>query len=185
MRKRPQFDPRKAPPAPPWQQDIGVRAVPPRHIESALQRGVIAFFNAAVAPGDALLFAVPNGERRDPITAARLSGPPRPWLQGADTDDERGLLQLARPGGEGVLPGAADLVLLLPGGRLVLIELKRPKSAHGRPGRQSPMQKAFAFVAGRLGHDYRVVTTLDEFGAVLEGAGVRLRVRTGGMMFPR
>lgn len=60
------------------------------------------------------LFAVPNGGRRDAVTAAKLKA-------------------------EGVVAGVADLILLVPNDRYgaLLIEMKTPK------GRQSTSQKAW------------------------------------------
>lgn len=89
--------------------------------ESAFQMGVVRMLRTA----GFFVFAVPNGGSRNAREAHNLR------LQG-------------------VMPGVSDLVVLLPEGRTVFIELKNPN----RKGRQSPAQKDFEARAGLLGHEY-------------------------------
>lgn len=55
--------------------------------------------------------------------------------------------------------GAADLIILLPNGRVLLPETKTPT------GYQSPAQKSFQGQAEALGHIYFVYKSLEEFQA--------------------
>jgi hypothetical protein len=57
----------------------------------------------------------------------------------------------------GVLPGFADLIVLLPNARTLFIEVKTPT------GKQSPRQAKFEAEVIALGFEYYVVRTLDEF----------------------
>lgn len=77
----------------------------PRHFamkESAVQRQLLDWL--AVACPLAIVFAVPNGERRDKITGAKLKA-------------------------QGVLPGAPDIIIAH-NGIIAFVEVKTPK---GRP----------------------------------------------------
>jgi hypothetical protein len=56
----------------------------------------------------------------------------------------------------GVKAGVADLLFILPGGRIGCIELKTDK------GRQSPSQKDFERRMGELGTPYRVAHSIEE-----------------------
>jgi hypothetical protein len=62
----------------------------------------------------------------------------------------------ARMKEEGLTPGAADLCVLLPGGKCAWMETKTAK------GRQSDNQKGFEARCQRLGHRYTIVRTLQE-----------------------
>lgn len=57
----------------------------------------------------------------------------------------------------GLMSGAPDLIILLPGGRVLLPETKRPD------GYQSPSQKTFQVQAEALGHVYFIYKTLQQF----------------------
>ena len=57
----------------------------------------------------------------------------------------------------GLMKGAADLIILLPNGRVLLPETKTPT------GYQSPAQKSFQLQAEALGHVYFVYKSLQEF----------------------
>lgn len=158
--------------------------------EDTLQHELVAFHASAVPQDEAILFAVPNGEKRDPITAARLSG-----ISAANRD----LMpedQALRPAGQGVLPGVSDLIVLLKGGRTLLVEVKIPvitvppswvKLAAGavrtvlhKAGVLSKAQRRFREGASKLGHEYWVVRTLEDYADLLERFGVRLRCRPAG-----
>ena len=143
-------------------------------IEDEIQKAIVAFHGAAlVSPLDAILFAIPNGERRDAITAKRLVGN-RP------RDDLGPLSDALRitPLGLGVLPGAPDLALLTAGPTVTWIEVKRPKFDGLRAGRQQETQRAFQRVATSLGHDYRILRSVEAYQDLLIERGVPLRVRS-------
>ena len=68
----------------------------------------------------------------------------------------RSLRMGARMKAEGLQAGAADLCIMLPGGKAAWLELKTTT------GRQSLAQKGFEAKCQRLGHPYALVRTLDE-----------------------
>jgi hypothetical protein len=68
----------------------------------------------------------------------------------------RSLRMGARMKAEGLQAGAADLCVMLPGGKVAWLELKTAA------GRQSIAQKGFEAKCRRLGHHYAVARTLDE-----------------------
>ena len=73
----------------------------------------------------------------------------------------RSLRMGARMKAEGLQAGAADLLVMLPGGKVAWLELKTDK------GRQSLAQKGFEAKCKRLDHPYALARTLDEAIAVL------------------
>lgn len=146
--------------------------------EEILQASLIDYFRAAVSqgPGAPLLIAIPNGEARDAVTAAKLSG---------ISAKQRALLpddQALAPYGLGVVPGAYDLLLILPAAKVVFLEVKRPEDkARGQSaGELSRMQILFGGRLGELGHHHRVIQSIDEFAELLQAHGVKLRVRWWG-----
>ena len=86
-----------------------------------------------------LLFAVPNGGQRNAITAAKLKA-------------------------EGVVPGVADLLLLIPNHQFhgLCIEIKT------RKGRQSDKQKAWQAIIQKTGYQYQVTRNFEEFKQLIE-----------------
>jgi hypothetical protein len=66
----------------------------------------------------------------------------------------------------GVLPGVADLVFVLPGGKVRFIELKAPK------GVLSDNQKAFRDNVRDLGCRYAVARSIEDVSGRLEAWGV-------------
>lgn len=66
----------------------------------------------------------------------------------------------------GMLPGVADLTIVLPGGRACFLELKREKG-----GVMSPEQIAFRDLCGRNGTPYAVANSPDEVERILRGWG--------------
>jgi len=94
----------------------------------------VAWFRLQYADKAYCLFAIPNGGRRDKITAAIMKG-------------------------EGVLAGVADLFLMVPNKSYhgLWIEMKTPK------GRSSDSQKLFESLSKTQGYEYRIARTLDEF----------------------
>lgn len=106
----------------------------PSDREHRLQCACIRWFKLQYPQYAHNLFAVPNGSKRDAVTAARLKE-------------------------EGVLAGVSDLILLKSNrfyGAL-LIEMKTDK------GRQSPAQKEWETRITADGYKYVVVRSLEEF----------------------
>lgn len=107
----------------------------PADEEHRIQCACVRWFNVQYPKLHGRLFAVPNGGRRDATTAAKLKA-------------------------EGVVPGVADLVLLVSNrdyGAL-LIEMKTPK------GRQSDSQKKWErTVCADAEYKYVVCRSLDDF----------------------
>lgn len=120
-----------------------------RQIESALQRECVKWFRIQWSRYRTLLFAVPNGGVRNSTDAAMLIG-------------------------EGVVPGVADLILLLPDGEshALCLEMKTGK------GRQSDHQKAWQAAVEAAGYRYEVCRSLDDFRRVVnEHIGRHERIR--------
>ena len=93
------------------------------HLESNFQIQVVCALRAA----GFLVFSVPNGQRLNLRRAAIAKA-------------------------EGLLSGVSDLVIVLPRGRVVFVELKAPNGK----GRQSPAQKAFQEEVEQRRHVYMV-----------------------------
>ena len=53
---------------------------------------------------------------------------------------------------EGVLHGVSDIIILLPGGKTIFVEVKNPNGK----GRQSPAQKEFEQTVTKLGFEYKI-----------------------------
>lgn len=107
------------------------------HAESHFQIQVVRTLRLA----GFLVFSVPNGQRLSLSRAA-----------------------LAKQ--EGLLAGVSDLVVVLPAGRVVFVELKSP---HGK-GRQSPAQKDFQARVEVLGHEYQLWQNWDDVQAFMDNA---------------
>jgi hypothetical protein len=99
--------------------------------ESSIQISVVKFLERFARP-EIIWFAVPNGDLRHPRVAMRLKS-------------------------QGVKPGVPDLHFLLPGGKSVYIEMKRPKG-----GVESPDQIMFKRKAYDLGHEVHLCTSLEQ-----------------------
>lgn len=117
------------------------RALLSPRTEEQIQRQLLGWLKA-VCP-NAIVFAVPNGEHRNKITAAKLKG-------------------------QGVLPGAPDLVIAHDG-VIAFVEVKRPK------GRQSPAQIAFQDKCSEQRLPYGVVRGKGDLKAFLDDIGIRTR----------
>lgn len=105
-----------------------------RNEESKLQQSCITWFRLQYPLLSKLLFAVPNGSRRDVVTGATLKR-------------------------EGVVAGVADLILLIPkkGYASLCIEMK-----YGGNG-QSESQKEWQRLAEAAGNKYVLCRSLEEF----------------------
>lgn len=110
-----------------------------RQIEHNMQVSCVRWFRLQYSQYSLLLFAVPNGGRRDRTTGAKLKA-------------------------EGVVAGVADIILLVPsnGYHGLLIELKTAT------GRQSESQRAFMAEAEKQGYLYVVVRSVDDFVNVIK-----------------
>lgn len=103
--------------------------------ESQLQQMCVRYFRY-VYP-QYVIYAIPNGGFRNAIEAKRLKA-------------------------EGVLAGVADLVIMLPKGKSLYIEMKV------KGNRQTENQKVFQDKAITLGHLYTVCYSFEEFKEVIE-----------------
>lgn len=113
-----------------------------REEEHNIQCACVRWFNLQWPQYRGLLFAIPNGGARSKATAGKLKA-------------------------EGVVPGVADLILLVP--KLMMIEMNpfiicglciEMKTAKGR---QSPEQKEWQEMVESKGYKYAVCHSLDEF----------------------
>ena len=103
--------------------------------ESTLQTACVRWFRYQYP--NLIIYAVPNGGSRNVREAQRLKS-------------------------EGVLAGVADLVVLLPQGKSLYIEMK----INGN--RQTDNQKEFQKKATSLGHTYAVCYSFEEFQQIIE-----------------
>lgn len=109
-----------------------------KHTESKIQSECVKWFRLFYRRYTPLLFAVPNGGARNRITGAILKS-------------------------EGVIPGVADMILLLPRGgyHALCIEMKT------ETGRQSESQKAWQKAVELEGYRYAVCRSVREFVEVV------------------
>lgn len=109
------------------------------HSEHDIQKACVTWFRLSYSRIEGLFFAVPNGGKRDAVTA-----------------------RLMRE--EGVRAGVADLVLLVPrhGYGALCVEMKTLS------GHQSEEQKKFERLCAEVGVKYVVCRSFDEFREVVE-----------------
>lgn len=105
-----------------------------RHFESKLQQSCVSWFKIQYPKIAPLLFAVPNGGKRNAREASIMKS-------------------------EGVTAGVADLILLLPNKKhnAMCIEMK-----YGN-GKQSPLQKQWAEIAQANGAKYTIIRSIEQF----------------------
>lgn len=105
-----------------------------RFIESELQKSCVRWFGYQYPEYTLLLFAVPNGGKRNAKEAARLKA-------------------------EGVRPGVTDLILLVPRGGFpaLCIELKTKR------GKASDLQTEWQEAARKAGSKVITIRSIDEF----------------------
>ena len=106
-----------------------------KHQESTLQTACVRWFRYQYP--NLIIYAVPNGGNRNVREAKRLKA-------------------------EGVLAGVADLVVMLPQGKSIYIEMKV------KGNRQTENQKEFQKKAIELGHTYAVCYSFEDFQKVIE-----------------
>jgi len=101
--------------------------------ESQIQAQCFQWYHNEYARLDkGLIFAVPNGGTRNIKEAMVLKS-------------------------TGVLAGVSDLIVILPNGKLIFVEVKKEN------GKQSDKQKDFEDRVNKLGFDYWLVYSLNEF----------------------
>lgn len=107
--------------------------------ESRLQQACITWFRLQYSQLSKLLFAIPNGSRRDKITGCILKR-------------------------EGVVPGVSDLILLIPkhGYGSLCIEMKVGKN------KQSNNQKKWQILAELAHNKYVVCRSIEEFMKIIK-----------------
>lgn len=115
--------------------------VPKKHNdeEHRIQTACVEWFRLSHPKYQNLLFAIPNGGRRDAVTGRKMKE-------------------------EGVLAGVADLFLALAsnGKHGLFIEMKT------RKGTQQQSQKDFEKNVTKQGYEYSICRSLDEFSKVIE-----------------
>ena len=109
--------------------------IPMKHQESNLQSACVRWFRLQYP--NLVIYAVPNGGSRNVREAQRLKT-------------------------EGVLAGVADLVVLLPQGKSLYIEMKV------KGNKQTLNQKEFQQKAEALGHKYYVCYSFEDFEKVVK-----------------
>lgn len=110
------------------------RRAKPRDEEHRLQAACVRLFRLKYPKWRRLLFAVPNGGRRDAVTGARLKA-------------------------EGATAGVADLILFIPNRRHggLAIEMKTPH------GRQSKEQREWQKMCEQAGNKYALCRSAADF----------------------
>lgn len=106
-----------------------------KHQESTLQSACVRWFRYQYP--NLVIYAVPNGGSRNVREAQHLKA-------------------------EGVLAGVADLVVMLPQGKSIYIEMKV------KGNKQTDNQKEFQKKAIELGHTYAVCYSFEEFQQIIE-----------------
>lgn len=111
----------------------------PNEEEHRIQSTCVRWFRLQYRTQSKLLFAIPNGGRRDIVTAAKMKE-------------------------EGVVAGVADLFLAIPcnGYHGLWIEMKTSK------GRQQTTQKEFEKSVLEQGYQYKVCRSLNEFMNIIK-----------------
>ena len=111
-------------------------------IEAGIQRAIVTYIRAVVK--DCLVMAIPNGSQRT------ANGRPANAVAG-------------------MLPGAPDLVIALPDGKVLWLEVKAPK------GRVQDSQVLVHEKLGEIGHAIHVVRSIDEVKEIMDQLGITTR----------
>lgn len=133
--------------------------------EHGLQRSLVAWWKACVKDGeDAFLFSVPNGAKRS-AKQGSVNGdaPPAYWLLH-----------------EGLRAGVSDLVIMLPQGRTLYVEVKLDKTLLTDKTYQTEHQAKFQATCEHLGHTYRIIRSIEQFADLCDEFGVPYRARPMG-----
>ena len=109
--------------------------------ENNLQQQIYIWFNNTYCLKNhnprALIFSIPNGGTRNVREAMTFKA-------------------------TGLLPGASDLIIILPNGKLLFVELKMLK------GIQSNEQKDFECRVSSLGYEYYLIRSLEQFKLLIQ-----------------
>ena len=109
--------------------------------ENKIQFDIVMWFNNSFCLKNdkqrGLIFAVPNGGTRNIKEAMVLKS-------------------------TGVLAGVSDLIVILPNGKLIFVEVKKEN------GKQSDKQKDFEDRVNKLGYDYWLVYSLNDFKEIIK-----------------
>ena len=135
--------------------------------EHNLQASIRAWWQACVKePDHGFLFAVTNGAKR----AAKRNGvmvngdaPPAWWLIA-----------------EGLRAGVSDLVMMVPNGKTVFIEIKLDDTLLTQKTYQNDAQQAFEKTCNTLGHPYRIARSIEDFADICDEFQVPYRARPYG-----
>lgn len=119
----------------------------PASPEHKLQASLVAWHEQCVARNSCELIAIPNGGFRRKSVAGKMKA-------------------------EGQRKGATDLVLALPEGRSLWIEVKLDDTPTTKRTDLSAEQRAFRTKILSLGHSHRVVRSIEQYRAVIEEFGV-------------
>lgn len=120
-----------------------------RQSEDNTQIAIVKYLRE-VLPADALVAHVPNGGKRSIAQAARFKA-------------------------MGVVAGIPDLIVLVPVGRAIFFEVKRPAGVNQRKGSESVSQLAMRFKLNGLGFDCATVYGIDDVRNALRALNVRTR----------
>jgi hypothetical protein len=108
--------------------------------ESKIQQEIVNWYNNTYClkfhEPRGLIFAVPNGGTRNKLEAITLKA-------------------------TGMLAGVSDLIVILPNGKLIFVEIKTDKS------KQSEKQIEFEHRVKALGYEYCIIRSLDEFKKII------------------
>ncbi len=137
--------------------------------ERALQKRLVQYFRLSYCHRQGVLFAVPNGEERNEIVAGILSGFSAKQRSAFAEED------MLMPGGQGVIPGPTDLVVLGPAA-VGFVEVKIPRTEEHEAGYLGKYQKAFRAWCLKLGYRHYTVIDEDGFYDVLLDLGFKPRM---------
>jgi len=108
--------------------------------EDQLQQQIFTWYNnnycLKTQENRGMVFSVPNGGSRNVVEAKKMKA-------------------------TGLLPGVSDLIVVLPTGKLLFIELKT------ETGIQSQAQKDFEERITKLGQEYYLIRSLEQFKALI------------------
>ena len=111
-------------------------------IEAGIQKAIVTYIRSVVK--NCLVMAIPNGSQRT------ANGRPANAVAG-------------------MLPGAPDLVVALPEGKVLWLEVKAPK------GRIQDSQVLVHEKLGEIGHAIHVVRSIDEVKEIMNQLGITTR----------
>lgn len=120
-----------------------------RQTEDQTQIAIVKFLRQ-VLPADAIVCHVPNGGKRSKVQAALFKA-------------------------MGVVAGIPDLIVLVPFGRAIFFEVKRPAGPSQRKGSESPSQLAMRFRLQGMGFGCATVYGIDDVRNALKALNVRTR----------